>query len=86
MYILNEEYLLRKTIVDNQYLFNHKTGEIYDLNETAVLILDLCRTMEIGCITKKICDMYEGVTKDECYNEVVETIKLFCSYGILRKA
>lgn len=85
MYILNDDYLLRETIVGNQYLFNHKTGEIFDLNETAILILDLCRTMEIESLIEFICEVFEGVTKDDCYDEVVETINLFCSYGILKE-
>lgn len=86
MYILNDEYLLRKTIVGNQYLFNHKTGEMFDLNETAILILDLCRTMEIDSLIEYICEMYEDVSKADCYDEVIETINLFCDYGILKKA
>lgn len=83
MYILNKDFILRKTILGVEYLSNYKTGDIYDLNETALLILKLCINYSIDEVIENICEEYDFSDKESAYVDVLETIDTLCNYGVL---
>lgn len=79
-YLLAEEYCIKKTMLGDIYLFNNKTGDIYDLNETAAFILENIHNKnipEIISIAKQKFDIDDfNLFEEELKNAIKEYVSM----------
>lgn len=57
-------------------------GEIFDMNETALYVLEACRKgTSLRALLKDMQARYEGVTEQELKKDVAELLSAFASNG-----
>ena len=85
MYCFSANFCIKNTILGEKYLFNKTTGEIYDLNNTAVFILENIVNRNIPEIIALAKREYEIEDYELFEKEVRKAIKEYCKMGIIRQ-
>ena len=82
---VDEKIILREE-GSEAFLFNPDTGIIKTLNDTGIFIWKLCDGKHSEeCIIGKITKHYEGISKEEAKNDVLEFLKKLEGAGWLRR-
>lgn len=84
MIYANENYNVKKTILDKWYLANSENGDIIDINEVTADIFNIISshntTMEQ--LIDKVCEIYD-VIADEIEADVKEIVDRLTEYNVI---
>ena len=80
----NNDYSVRKTIFGRIYLANKETGDVIDINQITVDILELIKqhNLTIDSLIDELCKIYDA-TPGEIRDDVEEIIHQLMEYNVI---